>query len=77
MNDVTCKDVMSHICESLGEQLQSERCKAIKAHLNNCHSCQHYFMSVEQVIDFYRKYEIDMPNDAHNRLMNLLNLNGV
>jgi predicted anti-sigma-YlaC factor YlaD len=71
---VNCKDVMSHICESLGEELQSERCKAIRAHLDECRSCQQYFSSVEQTIGFYRKYEINLPEDAHGRLMKSLGL---
>jgi len=28
---VTCKEVMNYICESLGEDLNSEKCIAIKA----------------------------------------------
>jgi predicted anti-sigma-YlaC factor YlaD len=71
---VSCKDVMNHICESLGEELMSERCKAIRHHLENCHSCQNYFNSVEQTIDFYKKYEIELPDEAHQRLMKFLNL---
>ncbi len=32
---VNCKDVMHHICESLGEDLNSDRCVAIKNILTN------------------------------------------
>ncbi len=39
----TCKDVMQHICESLGEDLDSEKCIAIKNHLDNCDGCKSYF----------------------------------
>lgn len=72
---VTCKDVMHHICESLGEDLNSERCVAIKTHLDECNGCKSYFKTVELTIDFYKKYNVEMPKDAHNRLMNFLNLN--
>lgn len=69
-----CKDVMQHICESLGEELNSERCVAIKQHLDDCPNCQNYFKTVELTIDFYKKYEADLPKGAHDRLMSYLNL---
>lgn len=73
-NQVTCKEVMYHVCESLGEDLNSPQCAAIKAHLDECHGCKNYFKSVEATIDFYRKYNIEPPKDAHKRLMALLGL---
>jgi predicted anti-sigma-YlaC factor YlaD len=73
-NQVTCKDVMHHVCESLGEDLNSSQCAAIKVHLDECQGCQNYFNSVEATIDFYRKYNVEPTKDAHNRLMTLLGL---
>ena len=32
-NKVDCKEVMSHICDSLGEDLDSPKCVDIKTHL--------------------------------------------
>lgn len=72
--NVTCKDVMHHICESLGEELNSARCVAIKNHLDECDGCKSYFKTVELTIDFYKKYNVEMPNDAHVRLMSFLDL---
>ena len=71
---INCKDVMQHICESLGEDLNSERCIAIKKHLDECTECQNYFKTVELTIDCYRKYNIKIPEDVHNRLMRFLDL---
>lgn len=71
---VNCKDVWSHICESLSEELNSPKCKAIREHLSNCNVCQNYFDSVEKTIEFYRKYDVKMPDDSHRKLMDLLNL---
>lgn len=71
---VTCKVVMSHICESLGEDLDSPKCIAIKEHLDECTDCRNYFNSVEKTIDFYKKYNVDLPDDAHNRLLDFLGL---
>lgn len=71
---VSCKDVMHHVCESLGEDLSSPQCSAIKAHLDECTGCQDYFKSVEATIDFYRKYNVEPTKEAHVRLMQLLGL---
>jgi predicted anti-sigma-YlaC factor YlaD len=71
---VNCKDVMLHICESLGEELHSDRCIAIKKHLDECSGCQNYFKTVEITIDYYRKYNVAIPEDAHERLMKFLDL---
>lgn len=74
-NKSNCKDVMQHICESLGEDLNSERCNAIKQHLNDCPNCKTYFKTVELTIDYYKKYEVQLPEGAHERLISFLNLN--
>ena len=71
---VTCKVVMDHICENLGEDLNSEKCIAIKNHLDECADCKNYFNSIEQTIEFYRKYNINLPGEVHERLLNTLGL---
>ena len=71
---INCKDVMDHICESLGEELNSRRCVEIKKHLNDCPNCQKYFTSVEKTIEFYKKYNIKMTEECHKRLMKKLGL---
>lgn len=73
-NNITCLEVMSHICDNLGEELNSPRCIAIKNHLENCDACKSYFKSVETTIDFYKKYNVSLPEQAHNRLMSFLGL---
>lgn len=70
----TCKEVMMHICDNLGEELDSPKCTAIKEHLETCETCQHYFHSVENTIQFYKKYDVKISDDAHNRLVEFLGL---
>ncbi len=69
-----CKDVMQHICESLGEELNSVKCVAIKNHLDSCSDCKSYFKTVELTIDYYKQYKVEIPKEAHSRLMNFLDL---
>lgn len=71
---ITCKDVMIHICENLGEELESQKCVEIKKHLSECSDCQHYFSSVEKTIEFYKKYDTEVSDDCHQRLMEKLGL---
>jgi hypothetical protein len=73
-NKPGCKDVMSHICDNLGEEMNSQKCIDIKAHLEGCDNCQHYFNSVETTIEFYKKYNVKISDDAHNRLIKYLGL---
>jgi hypothetical protein len=73
-NKITCKDVMKHVCKSLGEDLNDEKCIEIKKHLDECPHCREYFKSVEITIECYRKYNVQIPDGAHERLMKSLGL---
>jgi predicted anti-sigma-YlaC factor YlaD len=76
MNEIkiSCKEVMSYICDNLGEELNSPRCIEIKGHLQNCEHCQKYFLSIESTIEFYKKYNVIVSDDTHNRLLDCLGL---
>jgi predicted anti-sigma-YlaC factor YlaD len=76
-NTVNCKEVMSHICDSLGEDLNSPKCINIKDHLESCPSCQKYFESVDSTVKFYKKYNVELDNEGHNRLLSVLGLDDV
>lgn len=73
-NNIDCKKVMNHICDSLGEDLNSPKCVDIKSHLENCPSCQKYFDSVDSTITFYKKYNVELDNEGHQRLLSVLGL---
>jgi hypothetical protein len=75
MNDkISCIEVMSHICESLGEDFNSPKCLAIREHLAGCPDCTKYFKSVEKTIDLYKNYDCGLSQETHKRLMNFLGL---
>lgn len=73
-NNINCKDVMSHICDNLGEELDSPKCVAIKRHLENCGNCQKYYDSIETTIGLYKNYNENVSDEVHKRLMDLLGL---
>jgi predicted anti-sigma-YlaC factor YlaD len=71
---VGCREVMNHICDNLGEDLNSPKCVAIKEHLENCDSCKKYFKSVEDTIKFYKLYNVELSDESHKNLMKKLGL---
>lgn len=70
----TCKEVMNHICDTLGEDLESPKCTSIKHHLEHCESCQKYYNSINDTIRIYQKYEWKVSSDSHNKLLDFLGL---
>ena len=71
---VSCKEVMSYVCECLAQDTSSQKCLDLKAHLDDCEECKEYFKSVKLTIDCYQKYNAELPEDVHKKLMNFLNL---
>lgn len=71
---VSCKEVMSYVCECLAEDISSDRCLALKEHLEECADCKQYLKSVELTIDCYKNYNAELPKNVHKKLMNFLNL---
>lgn len=65
----TCKKVYQHICESLDEDLDTPRCRAIKQHIESCPNCQTYMASLKKTIRLYRSIPVARtPRKAHSRL---------
>ena len=71
---ITCKEVMEHICDNLGEELNSPKCVAIKEHLEGCPSCSSYMHSIDATIAFYKKYNENVSKEAHSKLFDILGL---
>jgi len=74
IEEIKCKDVISHICENIGEEINSPKCIAIKEHLDNCADCTCYKNSVEKVIELYKDYKVELPTDAQDKLLKFLEL---
>lgn len=71
---IDCKVVMNHICDSLGEDLDSPKCIDIKDHLDSCPNCKKYFKSIDSTITFYKKYNVKLDERGHQRLLSVLGL---
>jgi anti-sigma factor RsiW len=69
----TCKKVYQHICESLDEDLDTPRCRAIKRHIESCPNCRTYMASLKRTIRLYRALPVARtPRAAHARLAAVL-----
>lgn len=49
-----CDSVCMHICDNLDEDINSPRCRAIRAHLEECPSCRAYLDSMKKTITLFR-----------------------
>jgi hypothetical protein len=56
IHTLSCADVYEHLCDNLDEQLESEKCREIKAHIMECENCTALLHSLKKTISFYRNY---------------------
>lgn len=50
---MNCKEVYTHICEHLDEELLSPRCRSIKKHIETCSGCREYLQSLKSTVRLY------------------------
>lgn len=73
-SQVSCADVLRFICEQFGDEDDSDRCKEVKKHLENCPDCTHYCNSLETMIGLYRVASPQFSPDAKQILLHTLGL---
>lgn len=73
-NNITCNDVMHHICDKLGEDLSSSKCKLIKSHIESCDKCSNYFDSLKITINLFQREKLSLSDDSINHLLKSLDL---
>ena len=73
---VTCRNVLDFICEQFGEDDDSERCRAVKRHLEHCPDCTTYCDSMEKMIGLYRAAAPTFPEHARQLLLSSLGIKG-
>ncbi len=74
ISKLSCKEVMQHICENLGEEKDSEKCQEIEAHIKKCDCCGKYHTSISKTIDLYKLCKEELSPEGHSRLMECLGL---
>ena len=71
---IACDQVLDFICEQFGEDDDSERCRAVKAHLAQCPDCSSYCNSVDKMIGLYRAASPTFPAEAKTLLLGTLGI---
>ena len=70
-----CIKNIEEICSQLGEDLDSEKCKEIKAHLNDCPDCCAYVDTITKTVKIYKDLpDKEVPDEVHKRLWKVLKL---
>lgn len=65
----SCEEVMDFLCAQFGEDEDSDRCRAVKAHLAHCTDCAQYCDSLEKMVGLYRASAPDFPENVRNQLL--------
>jgi len=70
-----CKPFVDRLCESLGEDLNSQLCRDLKEHLEQCPDCSLQVDSLKRTIEIYRCLPATiLPGDVEKRLWKKLHL---
>ena len=64
MNQLDCTTIRRYLGEGMDITRNSDRCKAIRSHLQTCPDCKSYIESLDKTIDCYRSYPLEMPADT-------------
>jgi hypothetical protein len=52
----TCRQVFRHMCDTLGADIGSPECRAMRAHVNDCANCAAYLDSLKKTVELYASY---------------------
>jgi len=52
----TCKQVFRQMCDTLGADLQSPECQAMRAHVKDCPNCTAYLASLKTTVTLFESY---------------------
>ena len=70
-----CHETMAQICDNLGENIDSEFCKEIQDHLEQCPQCCASVNSYKKTVHLYKKFcNEDVPRAIDQRLWKILQL---
>lgn len=70
----TCTNVLEYLCTQFGDDPNTERCQAVKRHLDNCPDCEKYCQSLEKMIALYRASAPQFSPEAREAILTLLGI---
>ncbi len=71
---IDCEDVQKFICMHFGEDVSSDRCRAVRDHLAHCANCTQYCDSIDAMIALYRAASPTFPEAAKTELLQALGI---
>ena len=70
---ITCTDVLRHVCDELDGDIDSPRCRQLKSHLATCADCSAYLDGLKKTVTLYRGYPVPKsPRWLRKKLHSLL-----
>ena len=70
-----CREVLQRICAEVGKSQDSEFCKKVARHLEECETCRAQALSLRGTLDLYKCLEDeDVPPDTVKKLREQLGL---
>ena len=72
---IQSKSGYRHICDNLDADLNSQKCREIKAHIKKCKNCTAYLDSLKKTIRLYRTYPVPtVPAKTEKKLFAAISL---
>ena len=69
----TCREAYRYVCDNLDQNLDSQRCREIRRHLESCPDCMAYLDSVKKTVSFYHAMPAPkVPPGTHRLLLRAL-----
>lgn len=71
-----CQDIIKYLNDYLDEDLESQLCAKIEAHIASCRNCKIVVNTLKKTIQIYQStgQEISLPKDVQERLHTRLGL---
>ncbi|MFH1195229.1 MAG: hypothetical protein V1720_05925 [bacterium] len=74
MNEPNEKQLIKMICDNLGEDLDKLKADEIKLVVKSSDKCLKLIKSLDLTVECYKKYNVEVTEDMHKRLMDFLGL---
>ena len=72
---VTHRTIYRHLCDTLGQDMDSPKCREIRRHVDGCPECVDYLNSLKTTVALYRRYPAPpLSNAARRSLRSVLRL---
>lgn len=70
-----CDKILKQVCDELAEDINSDFCASLRKHMEECEDCRTQVGAMRNAVNLYRCLEEKrVPEEIHNRLMTLLNV---